>query len=298
MKCVIRLLGLALIIAALFPASVRAQAFVRLQPDITSGTLTSTVTTIAMTSKVVGAFGSVKVQTLDSYSGSWSVQCSLDGTTFDTDNVLALLSVNGTTTVYTVTDEIGVWDITNAAGCKSIRVAATAGFASTNTTIYISASQSGGGASSGTVVVASGTLDANVINVPAVTVANLGPSASASYAATECLAVTTASTNATACADATANLYDFYAINTTATAAYLRFYNLAAAPTCSSATGFIKSVPIPAYSAAGVFGGIVVPNVIPVNYTTGIGFCVTAGGTSTDNSNAVAGIYISLKYKK
>lgn len=152
--------------------------------------------------------------------------------------------------------------------------------------------------SNGELLVDIGTGDVNIVNVPSVSVSNLGPSSSASYAATECSAITTASTNSTNCADATANLYDFYAINSTTTAAYLRIYNLASAPTCSSATGFIKSVPIPAASAAGVFGGVVVPNVIPVNYATGIGFCVTGGGSSTDNTNAPAGIYIALKYKE
>lgn len=143
-----------------------------------------------------------------------------------------------------------------------------------------------------------GTGDVNIVNVPSVAVSNLGPSSSSSYSASECVLITTASTNATNCADATANLYDFYAINSTTTAAYLRIYNLAASPTCSSATGFIKSVPIPAASAAGVFGGVVVPNVIPVNYATGISFCVTGGGSSTDNTSAPAGIYLSLKYKE
>lgn len=137
-----------------------------------------------------------------------------------------------------------------------------------------------------------------ITNTVSVLVTNLGPTSSSSYATTGCYHVTTASTNSINCADAAANFYGFRAENTTTTAAYLRLYNLATAPTCNSATGYIESIPIPPAAAAGQVGGIVAFQVIPTNYATGIGFCVTGGGTSTDNTASGAGIYIKIKYKE
>jgi hypothetical protein len=32
-------------------------------------------------------------------------------------------------------------------------------------------------------------------------------------------------------------------------------------------------------------------------FTTGIGFCITGGASSTDNTNAAAGVYVSALYK-
>jgi hypothetical protein len=111
---------------------------------------------------------------------------------------------------------------------------------------------------------------------------------------TDCVLITTASTNATTCKASAGNLYGYEFINTTATLAYVRLYNLAANPTCSSATGFIRSIPVPA-SATGA--GLARDFTVPVNYTTGIAFCVTGGGSSTDNTNAVAGVYLNFIYK-
>jgi hypothetical protein len=36
---------------------------------------------------------------------------------------------------------------------------------------------------------------------------------------------------------------------------------------------------------------------VPVGYTTGIAFCFTGGGSSTDNTNAATGVYLTLYYK-
>ena len=105
---------------------------------------------------------------------------------------------------------------------------------------------------------------------------------------------TTASTNATNCKNIPGNFYGFRAINTTATLAYLRMYNLNAAPTCSSATGFVESIPIPALATG---AGAIDTSTLPIGYTTGIGFCVTGGGGNTDNTNAPVGVFITVKYK-
>lgn len=129
-------------------------------------------------------------------------------------------------------------------------------------------------------------------NVEAVTA-----SAAAGIAGTECVILSAASTNATSCKASAGNLYGFDLINTTTTLYYLRLYNLAAAPTCSSATGFIRSIPIPPASAAGQASGTNRQFVIPVHYATGIAYCLTGGGASTDNTNAATGVYGALLTK-
>lgn len=107
-------------------------------------------------------------------------------------------------------------------------------------------------------------------------------------------ATSAASTNATNIKNAAGTVSTISVVNTTATLYYLRMYNLASAPTCSSATGFVHTIPIPASTSG---AGIVIPITVPHAYTTGIGYCLTGGGSSTDNTNAATGVYISIWYK-
>lgn len=102
---------------------------------------------------------------------------------------------------------------------------------------------------------------------------------------------TAASTNATNIKASPGSLCHITAINTTVTTYYLRLYNLAVAPTCSSATGATHSYPIlPS-------GGVNIPLPLGELYTAGIGFCVTGGGSDTDNTAAATGVYIEGSYK-
>jgi len=103
-----------------------------------------------------------------------------------------------------------------------------------------------------------------------------------------------ASTNATSVKASPGNVYGYSLVNTTATVYYLRMYNLAAAPTCSSATGFVETLPIPA-STTGAGLQRVQPN--GQTFSTGIAFCLTGGGASTDNTNAATGVYLTILYK-
>lgn len=105
---------------------------------------------------------------------------------------------------------------------------------------------------------------------------------------------TASTTNATSVKPTSGNVYGYHLVNMTATPYYLRMYNLATAPTCSSASGFVKTIPIPASTTG---AGIVVPIDIGEGYSTGIAYCVTGGGSSTDNTNAAAGTYINILYK-
>lgn len=106
---------------------------------------------------------------------------------------------------------------------------------------------------------------------------------------------TAASTNSTSISSGAHTLCALRAINTTATLVYLRVYDSSSAPTCSSATNLKHTYPIPANSngagfmdAEGAFGEA---------YSNGLGFCVTGGGSDTDNTNAVTGVYIEASYK-
>lgn len=114
---------------------------------------------------------------------------------------------------------------------------------------------------------------------------------------TECNFVSAASTNATSCKASAGQWFGIDVYNTTTTTYYLRLYNLAAAPTCSSATGFIKSIPIPAAVASGTVGGVVRVLPIGVSYGTGIAWCITGGSSSTDNTNAAVGLFGTVYYR-
>ena len=106
---------------------------------------------------------------------------------------------------------------------------------------------------------------------------------------------TTASTNASSIKGSAGTLYSLVAINTSGTVGYLKLYNLAAAPTCSSATGIVHVYPVPA-STSGAGFVLPIPNAGEA-YGTGIGFCVTGGGSDTDNTNGPAGIFVEASYK-
>ncbi len=110
--------------------------------------------------------------------------------------------------------------------------------------------------------------------------------------------IATASTNATNVKASAGKLYALHVFNTTTTAYYVRLYNLASAPTCSSATGFVTTYPVPPATAAGQVGGFIAP--LPPSgaaFGTGIGYCITGGPTSTDNTNAAVGVYGTVVYK-
>lgn len=104
-----------------------------------------------------------------------------------------------------------------------------------------------------------------------------------------------ATTNATAVATGARTLCSLTVINTTGTISYLRLYNLGAAPTCSSSTGFAYTVPIPAATS----GAGVAPDLGPFGqaFPAGLGFCLTGGPTGTDNTAATAGVFVVASYK-
>jgi hypothetical protein len=123
------------------------------------------------------------------------------------------------------------------------------------------------------------------------------PTTSSTAAVSACNVLSAASTNATSCKGSAGNFYGYELYNSTTTVYYLRLYNTSAAPTCSSATGFIRSIPIPPAGAAGGVNGAISNQQFPVAYSTGIGFCITGGSSSTDNTNAATGVFGEIRYK-
>lgn len=158
MRVLFRCLLALAIVAALGPP-VEAQTFVRLSASAISDTISSNGDSVTLTNAELGGFGSVKVQAVDSYSGTWEVQCATNGTVvdkdeitngnFDTGSELKLTASDGTSPVTSVTDTVAIYDVQNAGGCRAIKVIATAGFAASDTVIVISATQAGGGGGGG-----------------------------------------------------------------------------------------------------------------------------------------------------
>lgn len=110
--------------------------------------------------------------------------------------------------------------------------------------------------------------------------------------------VTTASVNTSGVTTTPTGVYTKFAFNPTETEAFIRFYN-DNTPDCTSATGFVYSMGIPPSPAAGQQGGFILPLAVPITgpFTTALGFCVTGGPGSTDNTAAPAGILIGIGYK-
>lgn len=81
-------------------------------------------------------------------------------------------------------------------------------------------------------------------------------------------------------------------LNDSATEMYVRLYDTATAPTCSSATGAIAMFPV-FEKAAG--GGMVNP--LPaqgVTVVNGLGVCITGAFGLTDNTNAATGMAVTF----
>lgn len=140
----------------------------------------------------------------------------------------------------------------------------------------------------------SGTLAVSLASVPSHEDTPVA-TATTTNAATTYFLTSAASTNSTSVKGSAGNLYAIHITNTTTTNYFLRLYNASSAPTCSSATGFIESIPALGASANGGVNGRT--NGVPQAFSTGIAFCLTGGGSSTDNTNAATGVYLTLVYK-
>ena len=120
------------------------------------------------------------------------------------------------------------------------------------------------------------------------------PSATTNGGASVFNVASAATNNSTNIKASAGQIYGITLVNTTNTIYYLRLYNLTSAPTCSSATGYVTTIPVPASTSG---AGITVSLPVGISFGTGIGYCITGGGTSTDNTNAAVGIFGMINYK-
>jgi hypothetical protein len=103
-----------------------------------------------------------------------------------------------------------------------------------------------------------------------------------------------ASTNSTNIVNRTAVLCDLTLINPTSTLGYLKVYDLATAPVCSSTTNLKHVFPVPENSGN---GSGVVRVTLSEYYANGISYCFVGGGLDNDNSNAPAGVAIEGSWR-
>ena len=106
--------------------------------------------------------------------------------------------------------------------------------------------------------------------------------------------VTAATTNAASVKSTAGNLFELTISNPTATAAYVKLYNKASAPTVGTDVP-VLTIPVPA-TAAGV--GTVTLNlgILGKRFATGIALAVTGAAVATDTTATVAGIQINGTY--
>jgi hypothetical protein len=104
----------------------------------------------------------------------------------------------------------------------------------------------------------------------------------------------TASTNATLIHAGATTLCHLAAINTTGTVYFLRIYDVAAPPDCTTATSAKHSYPVPANTSG---AGLVISLGYGEAYAAGVGFCLTGGGGDTDNTPAGKGISVDASWR-
>jgi hypothetical protein len=104
-----------------------------------------------------------------------------------------------------------------------------------------------------------------------------------------------ASTNSTNIKPASGQLVTAVCINTTTTLYYLKFYDLAAAPTCNTST-VVLTIPCP-FGASSSGGGFVMTPGQAAQFLNGIGMCLTGGIADNDNTNAATGVAVDVFFK-
>ena len=228
-------------------------------------------------------------------AGACALQGGSDGVTFGTTVIAA----------QTVTSSGGPTTITDGVTSNFLRIRCTTAIVGSGTVQFRllgwQAAPSGtGGATAANqldMITLLMSIDAAVNSTDPVATLNY---ASASGGTTGCNILSAATNNATSCGTAASGFYGFDIFSTVTTVYYLKLYNTVGAPTCSSATGFIRSIPIPPAGVAGQVAGIVISLPVPqtASFSTGLGYCITAGSAATNNDSAVTGIFGEIRYKQ
>lgn len=226
----------------------------------------------------------LNIQTVGTYTGALSAQGTVNGTTWVT------LSGNA----QFINLATGAASATIASGTQGIFQSGVGGFQKIRIT--------GLAAVTGSVTVSLLAVDGNAMvaldaPIPAGTAVIGAVTQSGTWAVTATPALPTSfalesanTTNATVAKASGGTLYTIWASNPTVTAAYLKLYNKASAPTVGTDTP-IRTIPVPAGSDVSVnFGEI------GTRFGVGIGYALTGAAIKGDTTAAVAGVQIGGAY--
>lgn len=268
---------------------------------------------------------SLAIQVTGTYTGSLSLQASLDGSNWVTvagGSGSPLFNINTTGYVSNiVSGTTGVWQA-DVAGYVKARVSAVVGAVTGTATVSLSATQAAGMVSlngplpTGSAVI--GALTANQ-SVNAVQIAGTTASTGNGVAgagvlrvaiasdntafainlagrttggATSYTLISAATTNATSVKASAGTLLAIHATNTGAAVAFLKLYNKASAPTVGTDTA-VKTILIPATSGS---VSVYLPT-IGEAYSAGIALAITGVATTADTTAvAAAQVVVNLDY--
>lgn len=229
-----------------------------------------------------GAFDTAAIQVTGTYTGTLTVQVTVDNT-----NWISLTGAQSLTTVASGVQvanissaSVGMWQL-DVSGFTGVRVTALA--AVTGTAVVSIIGSAGGGVVGidTPITLTSG----QTVNITPSTVGN-------PYSLT-----TTASTNAAYIKSSAGSLLELTISNVTATAAYVKLYNKASTPTVGTDIPIVTFT-APATSATTNYGDQVSIQfgTLGKRFSSGIAIAVTAAAAATDTAAAVAGIQIHGTY--
>lgn len=223
-----------------------------------------------------GDYDTCAIQVSGTYTGILTVQVTVDGTNWiSLGGTTALINVSSALTAATIasgTQGIFQLDVSAFTGVRVTALAAITGAA----TVTLMVNEGSGIVGIDTpVVLAAGTAAIGTISTP--TGSNIA-------------VTSTASTNASVQKATAGTIFELTASNPTATAAFVKLYNKATAPTVGTDIP-VLTIPLPAGSVQQFpFGQI------GKRFATGIGMAITAGALATDTAVSVAGVQVHGTY--
>lgn len=234
-----------------------------------------------------GDMSTLSIQTVGVFTGVLSIQACLDGVHWITvGGATALTNLNTaaqTATIASALQSIFQMDIS---GFPQVRVTALAAVTGSVIVTLIGTDTTGLVALDAPVTI--GTLPA--LPAGAALIGQVTPNTTVSSISL----VTAASTNATSSKTTAGSLYELTISNPTSTAAYVKLYNKASAPTVGTDVP-VMTIAIPA-TAAGVGEKSFNFGALGKRFATGIALAVTGAAIATDTSVAVAGVQIHGSY--
>lgn len=174
---------------------------------------------------------------------------------------------------------------------SSGNVSVTSGVAQGSTTSGQSVSPIGAAVTTSTPTYTNGQTSMPTLDTSGNLRVNCATGCSAATNSTKFTLTAAASTNATSVKASAGSLRHISVYNNSATLAWVSFYNTAATPTCG--TSIVYQTMIPANSTSG--GGAVEDFAAPLDFSTGIGICVTTGIAGT-GSVAATSYVVNLGY--